>query len=125
MPRSEERRLRDILQAAMAVSSFLEGWSQENFSNDIMVQSAVLYQLVIVGEATAALSLELRDRHPHMPWGAITGFRNRVVHGYHDVDWRIVWDTATIDLPVLVRDVAAILDQDWHLTGRDDREPVQ
>lgn len=51
----------------------------------------------------------MRERHPEVPWRQIISVRNRIVHAYFDLDWRILWVAATEDLPELQRQMAAIL----------------
>jgi uncharacterized protein with HEPN domain len=56
----------------------------------------------VLGEAAKRLSPELRARHPDIPWRAIAGMRDRLVHGYDDVDLDLVWKTVSEDLPALI-----------------------
>jgi uncharacterized protein with HEPN domain len=56
----------------------------------------------IVGEAAARTSGEARAEIPDLPWPAIVGMRNRLIHGYYDVDLDGVWATLTDDLPPLI-----------------------
>lgn len=77
---------------------------------DEVVQAAVLRWLGIMGEAASRVSAELREAHPSVPWRAIVGFRNVVVHGYDHVDIGLVWD-AIQRLTDLERDVEAILEE--------------
>jgi uncharacterized protein with HEPN domain len=70
-----------------------------------------MYQLVIIGEAAARLSKEIRERHLEIEWVDIIGFRNFAVHAYFAVSWSVVWVTATKDVPALAEQIAAILAQ--------------
>ncbi len=63
----------------------------------------------IVGEAAARVSPETRSKHPDIPWQEITGLRNRLIHGYDTVDLDILWNIVELDLPPLVKSLAAIL----------------
>ena len=71
--------------------------------------AAVLHHLTVIGEAISRLSVDLRERHPHVPWRQIIAVRHRIVHAYFDLDWQILWDAATIDIPELRRQVREIL----------------
>jgi uncharacterized protein with HEPN domain len=64
---------------------------------------------MIIGEAAARLSPELRDSHPEIPWPDIRGFRNIIVHNYFGIDWEEVWRSATEDAPLLRSQIAGIL----------------
>src|SRR5438128_9837765 len=55
----------------------------------------------MIGEAISRLSVELRERHPDVPWRQIIAVRHRIVHAYFDLDWQILWDAATEDIPEL------------------------
>lgn len=65
--------------------------------------------LEIVGEAAARLSGDFKSRHPGVPWTAIIGMRNRLVHAYFDIDYEQVWKALTEELPPLVEQLEAIL----------------
>jgi uncharacterized protein with HEPN domain len=125
MPRREDERLQDILTSAENIASFLIGQTRESFVFDSLTRSAVLYQLVIVGEAASALSISLRHRYPEIEWSLIVGFRNQVVHAYHNVDWKIVWDTATIDMPELADQIAFVLAKEYPLSDQNEPELPQ
>lgn len=84
---------------------------RERFLGDELLQSAVLHQLMIVGEAAARVSAGTKAAHESVPWSDVTVFRNRVVHAYFAVDWEIVWTTATKDLPELREAIVQLLDQ--------------
>ncbi|HXB68104.1 MAG TPA: HepT-like ribonuclease domain-containing protein [Candidatus Acidoferrales bacterium] len=71
--------------------------------------AAVLHHLTVIGEAISRLSVELRDRYPEVPWPQIIAVRHRIVHAYFDLDWQILWDSATGDIPQLRRQVLDIL----------------
>ena len=60
-------------------------------------------------EAISRLSIELRERHPEVPWRQIIAVRHRIVHAYFDLDWQILWDAAIDDIPELRRQVLNIL----------------
>lgn len=107
--RREKLYLTDIVEAADAVERFCEGTEHDRFLQDELRQSAVLQKLIVIGEAAARLSPEFRACHPAIEWADIVGFRNIAVHEYFAVNWSVVWVTATQDVPVLARQVAQIL----------------
>jgi uncharacterized protein with HEPN domain len=108
--RPERLYLNDIIEAADAISRFLAGVGEADFMSDELRQSAVLQKLIVIGEAAARLPEGFKDRHPQIPWRDIAAFRNIAVHAYFSVDWRIVWETATHDVPDLRRQIASLLE---------------
>jgi uncharacterized protein with HEPN domain len=61
-----------------------------------------LVQLIeIIGEASNGISIETKESMPHVPWSDIIGMRNRLIHGYFDIDLLIVWKTAMEEVPEL------------------------
>jgi uncharacterized protein with HEPN domain len=107
--RDDAPYLEDILEAAAATQRTVRRHTFETFLAVEDAREAVLFRLVKIGEAASRLPEALRERHPEVDWRSAIGFRNRVVHGYFSVNWTIVWDTATLDLPVLERQVMDIL----------------
>jgi uncharacterized protein with HEPN domain len=73
------------------------------FLADAKTQSAVLHQLLIIGEAVKRLSPEFRAAHPEVPWKLIAGTRDKLIHFYEGVDLEQVWRMVTSDLPALIR----------------------
>ena len=65
--------------------------------------------LEVIGEACANLSEDLTQSHPDIPWQKASAIRNRLVHGYFDVDLRVVWRTARESLPPFARQVRALV----------------
>jgi len=77
-----------------------------------MVQVWIIHHIQIIGEAARALSESFRARHPQVPWPQIVGMRNILVHDYFGIDLEEVWTVVARDLPVLQREVEAILATD-------------
>ena len=111
--RDEELYLRDIVEAAGAIDRFLAGMSEDEWIDDEIRQSAVMHQLIIIGEAASRLSREFREAHDIRPRNLGVGFRNLAVHAYFSVSWPIVWVTATEDVPVLHAQIAEILTNEY------------
>jgi uncharacterized protein with HEPN domain len=102
-------RLRDILEAIEAIERHTAG-GRERFDQDELVRTWCLKHVEIIGEAVARLSEDLRSRYATVPWRAIIGMRNTLVHGYFDVDWDAVWAVVENDLGKLRSAVEAILE---------------
>lgn len=111
MPR-DDAVLLDIAQAARLVVEFIRGMDQETFLDDVKTQSAVLHQLLILGEAVKRLSPEFRAGHPEIPWSMIAGMRDRLIHKYNAVDLGEVWRTLQRDVPELLRRLEPLLPGD-------------
>jgi uncharacterized protein with HEPN domain len=97
--------LDQMVTAANDALGFVNGMSKEDFLADKRTQQAVVMSLVIIGEAAA----RIMERHsefiagnPDIPWRGMRGMRNRVAHGYFDVNLDVVWDTVQTALPDLL-----------------------
>jgi len=97
--------LDQLLEASRLAISYVEGLSEAEFLNDVRTQQAVAMNLLIIGEAAARLARDhsdFLDQHPEPPWRSMVGMRNRIAHGYFDLDLGVVWRTVTADLPRLL-----------------------
>ncbi len=104
----DDATLLDILRAARLALEFCAGLDKAGFLTDLKTQAAVLHELLVLGEATKRLSAEFRDEHSDVPWKAIAGMRDRLLHGYDDVDLDLVWKTLEEDLPPLITRLEAL-----------------
>jgi uncharacterized protein with HEPN domain len=95
--------------AASAALSFSAGKTREDLESGMMFQFALVRALEIVGEAAARVAEESRAAHPEIPWANIVGMRNRLIHGYFDVDLNILWRTVTDHLPPLIVALDALI----------------
>lgn len=94
-------RLRHINECIGHVMNFLEGKSFEEMRSDMMCFHAVVYNIMIIGEAANMLTKDFRLEHPEVPWRDIIDMRNVLVHGYYTVSPQFVWETYTNDLVYL------------------------
>lgn len=99
----------DILLAARRAVAFLGTLDQLAFERDDKTQSAILHQLLIIGEATKRVSDAFRVRHSQIPWRLMAGMRDKLVHEYDDVDLDEVWNTVSNDLPKLIAAVERLV----------------
>lgn len=99
-------RLEHILQAISNISTFLEDKTAEDFLMDQMLYFAVVKNMEIIGEASYMLTHEFKENHPKTSWKDIINMRHILVHGYYQVDSRIVWQTIVNDLPLLKTQIA-------------------
>jgi uncharacterized protein with HEPN domain len=98
----------DILRAARLSVEFLGDIDKPHFLKDAKTQSAVLHQLLLIGEAVKRLSDEFRNRYADVPWAEIAGMRNVLIHQYDDVDLEEVWRTLERDIPGLIAKLETI-----------------
>lgn len=85
--------LLDMLSATRVILAVARGRTLEDLDTDVTLQSTIYWQTRVIGEAANLLSEEFRDQHPEPPWRQMVGIRNRLIHGYRDIDNTIVWDT--------------------------------
>jgi len=99
----------DILEAIEKIETYIEGYSYAEFQNDMKTKDAVVRNLEIIGEAAAQIPPEIRENYSEIPWSQIVGLRNRLVHGYFVVDYEIVWEIITRELPELKAKIGEML----------------
>ncbi len=104
--------LADILEAARLAVSFVQGVNKDAFDNNLMMQSAVIRQIEIMGEATKRLSEGFRVEHQGIPWKNIAGMRDILIHAYDHVDPDEVWNAVQRAIPDLIRQIEALLPED-------------
>jgi uncharacterized protein with HEPN domain len=94
--------LLDMLQSAQIVMNYIAGRSRDELTTDLQFQDATIHRLLIIGEASKRISETTRQTLTTIPWVAINGMRNRLVHEYDEIDLDIVWDTVVNSLPTLI-----------------------
>jgi uncharacterized protein with HEPN domain len=85
---------------------------RDRFVTEHHWQDSVIFQLIIIGEATKHLSADLRVRHPEVAWRSMAAMRDVLVHNYMGIDLNVVWDVAVRMLPEVKRGVESILDEE-------------
>ncbi|MBN2541634.1 DUF86 domain-containing protein [bacterium] len=95
--------LRDMLNYAKEAIELLGDTSREDFGRNRMMQLALTRLVEVLGESTNRVSYETQQKTPEIPWLQIVGMRNRLIHGYDVIDYDLLWDTVTIDLPPLIK----------------------
>ena len=111
MRRDSRKYLLDIEQAALLASEFLAGQTFDDYTATPMLRAAVERQCEIVGEALGQLArTDIATAEKISEYRRIIAFRNILIHGYAEVDHRIVWEVATLKIPTLAAQVRALLD---------------
>ena len=101
--------LLDIYEAGQQILSFAQGLTQAELREDSMRISAILYQIMIVGEATKRLSHECRTKHPDIPWSRMAGMRDSVTHHYDRIDFQVLWNVIQYSIPEVLDAIELIL----------------
>lgn len=102
-------RMRHMLDHAKEAVGLLDGKEKAELSRNRVLELALVRLVEIVGEAANRLPIEDQERYASIPWKAIVGMRNRLVHGYDAIDLDVLWDTVRIDLPQLIEELERIL----------------
>ncbi len=99
---------RHMLDHAREAVTLIEGKSRGDLDTDRLLNLALVRLLEIIGEAANRIPNEEQARHPQIPWPQIVSLRNRLIHGYDSVDFDILWQIVTKDLPSLIAQLEAI-----------------
>ena len=89
----------DMLDAMDKAEILLQDVSYEQFAGDFRIHFAVVRALEIVGEAARRVPTHIRDQYPAIPWRSMAGMRDRIIHGYDNVDLEIVWNAVKQETP--------------------------
>lgn len=95
-------RLRHMLDHAREAVAMARGRQRHELDADRQLNLALVRLIEIIGEAAARVTTKGRELAPEIPWQQIVGMRNRLIHGYDEVDFDILWQVVTIDLPPLM-----------------------
>ena len=107
---AEDRiRLLHMVEAAEAAMRFAAGRQRDDLQTDQMLLFAVIRAIEVLGEAANKVSEEVRTANVNIPWKAIVGMRNRLIHAYFDVDTDMVWETLQIEIPEVLTHLQALL----------------
>jgi uncharacterized protein with HEPN domain len=101
-------RLKHIHKAIVEIETFTKGATRESFLADHILINATLFQFATIGEAIIHIDNEILAKYDY-PWYKVRGFRNFILHEYHAIEFRIVWEAINKDLPGLKRKIEQIL----------------
>jgi uncharacterized protein with HEPN domain len=102
MKRDEKVYLLHALEAAEKAVEYTSNKDRQAIHEDEMLVLALVRLLEIIGEAANYVSAEFQSKHPEIPWNHMIGMRKRLIHGYFDINYVIVWNKITEDLPSLI-----------------------
>lgn len=109
MKRDDTVYLHHNLDAIRLIEEYTKGMSENEFLANSMAHDAVVRQIEIIGEDARNISDAFRDKHSKLPWGKMTGIRNKIIHEYFNINYAIVWDTVRDDLPGLKKSITKII----------------
>jgi len=95
--------MRHMLDAAREAVSFIVGKNRQDLDANRMLTLSLVKDVEILGEAASKVSEEGKRVCPDIPWRDIIAMRNRLIHGYFDVDLNIVWHTVIDELPPIIQ----------------------
>ncbi len=105
----DETRLRHMLDHAREAVEMSRGHTRADLDRDRPLNLSLVRLLEIVGEAATRVSEPYQLAHPDIPWRNIADTRNRLIHGYDDVNFNLLWDTIQLDLPPLIDQLEQII----------------
>ena len=106
--------LRDIMDWMENAQTFVDSVDRQEFIGDLKTRSAVERAVEIIGEASKHIPDDLRRQFPDVPWQSMAGMRDRVSHAYFGVDYDVLWQTVTEEIPPLrkkLREIVARLEK--------------
>lgn len=106
--RDNREKLQDILEAIERINKYaVQG--RQSFEENELIQTWFIQNLQIIGEASRALSADIREENPQVPWSQIIGMRNILTHNYFEIDLDVVWLVIDRELPNLKPQIDSIL----------------
>jgi uncharacterized protein with HEPN domain len=107
---AEDRiRLQHMLDACYEAQSFIAGHDEVELKANRLLLLAIVKSIEIIGEAASRVSQELRNGTPQIPWRQIVAMRNRLIHGYFDINTTLVWKTVNDEIPLLIKPLEELL----------------
>lgn len=103
--------IKDILEAIDKILNFSGKIDFETFLNDTSVHDAIMYNFIVIGEASNRLSEDFKNQHNSIEWHKLKGMRNHLAHSYDEIDYSVVWDTIINNLPSLKSQIQKIIQQ--------------
>ena len=101
MNRNYKILINDIIAAMDHIVKFVEGMNYQEFIADEKTISAVFRKFEVIGEAIKLIPEHIRIGYPEVPWKRMAGMRDKLIHGYFTVDYKLVWNSIKIEIPKL------------------------
>ncbi len=110
MKKDSQVFIQHIIESINWIEKDINGLTEEDFMDNVLVQDAVIRRLEIVGEAVKNLPEEYKQNHPQIAWSKAMGMRNILIHEYFGVDIQVVWSTITTVLPEFKKQIESLSD---------------
>lgn len=108
-PNRDQAYIRHMLDFSRQAVEFTRGSKRTDLDTNTMLALAVTRLIELIGEAARKISADLRNRHAEIPWPQIIGTRDRLAHGYIEVDNDIIWRIVADNLPALISQLEKLL----------------
>ena len=105
-------RPQHMLEHAREAVAMIEGKERADLQSERMLELSLIRLIEVIGEAAARVTPEGQEKYPAIPWPQVVSMRNRLIHGYDQVDLNILWDTIEDDLPPLITELEKILESE-------------
>ena len=109
MNRDFKAFLQDIINSIDKIEKYTNKVEFEEFENNPLIVDAVTRNLEIIGEATKQIPIDIKEKYPEIPWKEMAGMRDKIIHGYFDIVYSILWETIRNDLPPVKPQIEKIL----------------
>ena len=101
--------LDDIVLSMQRIQEYTAGFDFQHFKRDYKTVDAVVRNFEVIGEAAKNLPKDIKDKYTYVPWEEMHRLRNRISHEYFGIDYEIIWNIATVHLPLNYNDISEIL----------------
>jgi uncharacterized protein with HEPN domain len=111
MPIEEQIRLSHMLEAAREINQFVKDRKEIDLQTDRKLFLALLALFQILGEAAKHVSETTREAHPEIEWSGPSRMRDKLAHAYFQIDFKVLWDAATVKIPMLISQLEPLVTQ--------------
>ena len=108
-PRRDQAALLDIAIAGRQIQRYSQGIDRAQLESNDEKQAAILYRIIIIGEATKRISQGFREQRPYVAWREMAGMRDHITHAYDQVNLDVVWDVIQNKIPELLAQIEPLL----------------
>lgn len=112
MTRSIILYVQDILDAVILIENYTKNTDKISFEQDVKTQDAVIHRIEIIGEASKHILDSFREKYSDVPWKALAGIRDILIHAYLDVQMDRIWKISQEEVPLLKKSILAVLSRE-------------